>query len=83
MEKLKINYHTGVSEEVEGNLEEAKEIAKKGMSYTQEKVTIETMDGDVLATSYWYGVEPEEDDSVLEQFGSYGFYQTWDDEMGE
>ncbi|MCY1103766.1 hypothetical protein [Shouchella clausii] len=82
MKKFNINYHTGVEKEVEvADLQEAKEIAKEGIAYTQANVTIETLDGEVLATSRWYGVEPEENDEVLEQIGSYGFYQTWDDEL--
>lgn len=87
MKKFNINYHTGIEEEVEvADLQEAKEIAKEGIAYTQAKVTIETLDGEVLATSQWYGVEPTEeeieDGMVLEQIGSYGFYQVWDDELG-
>lgn len=87
MNKFKINYHTGIEEEVEvADLQEAKEVAQKGIAYTQANVTIETLDGEVLATSRWYVVEPTEEDIedglVLEQIGSYGFYQTWDDELG-
>ncbi|MFF1995016.1 hypothetical protein ACFVWC_28110 [Bacillus mycoides] len=83
MEKYIVNYHTGITEEVEVNdLNEVKEIAKKGIAYTQEKITIETLDGEVIATAYWYGVFPQEDDDVLETVGG-GFYQTWSDELGE
>lgn len=84
MEKFLINYHTGITEEVEVNdLNEAKEIAKEGIAYTQEKVTIETLDGEVITTSYWHSVQPEEDAEILEQFGDYGFYQMWIDKSGE
>ena len=80
--KFVINYHTGVKDVVEVNsLEEAKQIAVEGMTYTQQKVTIEQEDGEVLATSYWFGVAPDEDDAVLARFGDYGFYQLWDDEL--
>lgn len=83
MRKFIINYHTGVMNEVEVNdLNEAKEIAKEGIGYTQEKITIETLDGDVITTARWYGTQPQDDDEVLEIVGG-GFYQTWDDELGE
>lgn len=83
MAKYIINYHTGVTEEVEvKDLNEAKDLAQEGMSYTQEKVTIESSDGKVITTAYWYGVEPDEDDAVLVNVGE-GFYQQWSDELGE
>jgi hypothetical protein len=82
MEKYIINYHTGAgNEEVEVyDLDEAKELAKEGIAYTQEKVTIETLEGEVITTARWYGVKPQEDDSVLVEVGG-GFYQAWDDEF--
>ncbi|UOC04877.1 hypothetical protein BTT_61300 (plasmid) [Bacillus thuringiensis serovar morrisoni str. 4AA1] len=59
MEKYIVNYHTGVTEEVEVNdLSEAKKVAEEGIAYTQEKITIETLDGEVITTSYWYGISP-------------------------
>ncbi|MEK7019844.1 hypothetical protein [Bacillus sp. FSL R9-9410] len=83
MEKFIVNYHTGVTEEIEVNdLNEAKEVAKEGIAYTQEKITIETLDGEVITTAYWYGVPPQEDDDVLENVGG-GFYQKWSDGLGE
>ncbi|ARX70161.1 hypothetical protein [Bacillus thuringiensis] len=83
MEKYIVNYHTGVTEEVEVNdLSEAKKVAEEGIAYTQEKITIETLDGEVITTSYWYGISPQEDDNVLEMVGG-GFYQVWSDELGE
>lgn len=83
VEKFLINYHTGITEQVKvHDLDKAKEIAKEGIAYTQENITIETLDGEVVTTSYWYGVQPQEDDEVLEIVGS-GFYQVWSDELGE
>ncbi|PFM78856.1 hypothetical protein [Bacillus cereus] len=83
MGKYVINYHTGVTEEVEVNsLSEAKKVAEEGIAYTQEKITIETLDGEIITTAYWYGVSPQEDDDVLETVGG-GFYQIWSDELGE
>lgn len=83
MEKFVINYHTGVTDTVEVNdLDQAKELAKEGMAYTQEKVTIETEDRVVITTAHWYSITPEEDDQVLVTVGE-GFYQTWTDELGE
>lgn len=84
MEKYIINYHTGVgNQEVEVNdLSEAKEIAKEGINYTQQNVSIEDAEGNTVTTATWYGVEPSEEDEdyVLEIIGG-GFYQIWDDEL--
>lgn len=83
MEKYFINYHTGAgNQEVEVyDLDEAKQIAKEGIGYTQENVTIETTEGEVVTTAIWFGVKPEEDDStVLEEIGG-GHYQLWTDEL--
>lgn len=80
MEKFTINYHTGVTQEIEVyDLNEAKEVAKEGISFTQENVSIE-QDGETLAVAQWYGVKPSEEDEVLETVGG-GFYQRWSDEM--
>ncbi|PGK15231.1 hypothetical protein CN895_07740 [Bacillus cereus] len=84
MNKFIINYHTGVKEEINvHNLDEAKKIAKEGISYTQKNVSIETIDGEIITSTSWFGVTPEDDDEILEQIGDYGFYQMWDDELGE
>lgn len=80
MEKFTINYHTGIKEIVEVyDLDEAKQVAKEGIGYTQEKISIE-QDGEVITTANWYGVEPGEEDAVLETI-SGGFYQLWTDEL--
>lgn len=76
-----INYHTGVTEEFEGTLEEAKQSALEGISYTQEHVSIE-QDGEQVTIARWVGVEAYEDDEVLVHVGD-GFYQNWSDELGE
>lgn len=83
MEKYFINYHTGTGNQTVNvyDLNEAKEIAKEGITYTQENITIETLDGEVITTSRWWGVSPNEDDIVLEVIGG-GFYSIWDDELG-
>lgn len=77
MEKFTINYGTGVVEVVEvETLEEAQTIAVDSMSYTQESVKIE-QNGEVVATSTWYGVAADEENEVLADFGEYGFYAEW------
>jgi hypothetical protein len=44
MEKFLINYHTGITEKVEVyDLNKGKEIAKEGIAYTQENITIESL----------------------------------------
>ena len=77
--KYFIDYHTGVTEEVEGALEDAFAAAEDAMAYTQESVTIENENGNEKYISRWYGVVPEEDDEVLMQFGDYGFYTVWEE----
>jgi hypothetical protein len=80
MEKYVINYHTGVTNEVAvSDLDEAKQIAKTGIAYTQEDISIEK-DGETVTASTWYGVQPGEEDQVLEMLGG-GFYQLWSDEL--
>ncbi|WP_040205333.1 hypothetical protein [Neobacillus jeddahensis] len=82
MEKYFINYHTGAGNLiVEVNeIDEAKRIAEEGVAYTQTQITIETLDGEVITESRWWGVEPEEDSNVLEIIGD-GYFQTWSDEL--
>lgn len=81
MEKYYLNFHTVPKElvEVEG-LDEAKQIAEEKMAYTQQPVTIEDLDGNIVAISRWWGYAPGEDeeDLVLTQFGDYGFYSNWE-----
>ena len=78
---LTINYHTGVKENVEvASLEEAKQLAYDGISYTQENVSIQTPDGETITAAKWYGVRPEDDDQILCTIAE-GFYQLWDDEL--
>jgi hypothetical protein len=54
---------------------------EEGIAYVSKKITIETLDGEVIKTAYWYGVFPQQDDDVLETVGG-GFYQIWSDELG-
>nr|MCG4642082.1 hypothetical protein [Bifidobacterium bifidum] len=61
---------------------DAKQSALDGMEYTGEHVNILYEDGYVCTTARWFGVEPEEDDEGLVQFGDYGFYQIWNDDLG-
>lgn len=79
--KYYINYHTGAGNfSFEGSLEEAKEEARKGIAYTQAEVTIEDEEtGEIISESRWYGVEPSEDDEILEQYDKFGFYENWRD----
>ncbi|RUS47851.1 hypothetical protein ELR57_07070 [Cohnella sp. AR92] len=72
-----IDYGTGVIHTVEGDLNDAKTAALEGMAYTQTDVKILNENGAEILVSHWYGVEPSEDDEVLAQFGSYGFYSEW------
>jgi hypothetical protein len=81
MLNLIINYHTGITESITvSDLDEAKQAAYNGIAYTQEKVSIQTTEGETITESHWYGVEPDEDDLVLVTVGN-GFYQLWSDEL--
>lgn len=72
-----IDYNTGVKHTIKAyDLDEAKEQAQEQLSYTQESVNI-YQNGELVATLPWYGVTPEEDAVVTEQFGDYGFYGEW------
>lgn len=67
------------------DLDEAKEIADKHISYTQTGVKICDIAGKVLAIRRWYGVELDTslyEESELEEiipFGEFGYYDTWED----
>jgi len=80
MKTFAINYNTGAGDQtVEvDSLDEAKEIAKEGIAYTQQDVTITEMDGIELSRARWYGIEPAEDEDILEAFGG-GYYAAWQD----
>ena len=80
MEKYYVNYNTGAGNfEFEGTLDDVKKEAEKGICYTQENIEIEDKNGNTVAYLPWYGVEPEEDDYITEQFGSFGFYGEWEE----
>lgn len=76
-----IDYNNGVTHEIEApeimDLDDAKEFAKKEMSYTQESVYI-LRDGVKVAYSRWYGVSPEDGDDVLKVVAD-GYYANWED----
>lgn len=76
MKKYFVNFGTGEGNEWADTLEEAMELAERGLSYTQESVCI--YDGEEVITKLpWYGVEPSEDDVVTAKFGTSGFYGEW------
>ena len=76
--KYLVDFNTGSGNEYTDTLEQAKELAERGLAYTQESVTI-YCDDEEVAKLPWWGVQPEEDDVITESFGSYGFYGEWID----
>ena len=80
MEKYIINYGM-TTEKVKGSLQEAKEAAIDGMGYTEQAVIIEDEDGNEITRSEWFGVDGNDEEHVLVQFGSSGYYQVWSDEL--
>ena len=80
MGKYYVNYNTGAGNfEFEGTLDDAMKKAEEGICYTQQDVDIKNEEGNIVACLPWWGVEPEEDDYVTEQFGSFGFYGEWEE----
>lgn len=73
-----VNFNTGA-----GNFKSDKELDElmnevlKEVTYTQESIKIENEDGNVVARLPWYGVSADEDDTILVDFGSNGFYGEW------
>lgn len=76
-----INYHTGAGDETSDTLEQAMEIADDGACYTQQNITIEDDNGNVIAERTWYGVQASQEDLEDEEdiidFGSFGHYGPW------
>lgn len=77
-----INYQTGITEEIEGTLEQAKAMADEGAAYTQQDITILDEKGETVACRSWWGVayDPDETDETEDeviQFGSFGHYSAW------
>jgi hypothetical protein len=73
-----VNFNTGA-----GNYKSDKDIndlklqVNDELAYTQESVTIEDEDGNIMARLPWYGCAPTDEDIVTAQFGSFGFYGEW------
>ncbi|QNP18316.1 hypothetical protein H9S87_18710 (plasmid) [Bacillus pumilus] len=80
MEKYIIDFKTGVTWELEvEDIEVAKAEAENGMEYTKEDVVIKDPNGRVMIVSRWNGVQADVMDDVLFEFGSAGFYSTWEE----
>ena len=76
--KYYVDYGTGAGNEwVEGTLEDAMKVAEKGAAYTQMDINIENEDGVEVARLPWNAVGAGEDDIVVVEFGSFGFYGEW------
>lgn len=78
-----IDYHTGAGNEYAKTLEEAMSIADKGAEYTQQDISIIDENGIRVAHRCWVGVAYDDDEYYCEhpiQFGTYGFYDDWDDD---
>ncbi len=78
--KFIIDFGT-MTEEFEGTLEEAKEQALNMMGHTERDVIIADDEGNEITRSQWFGVDGNDEEFVLEQFGSSGYYQIWSDEL--
>ena len=73
-----IDYHTGITEKINGTVEEAKALAEKGIAYTGETISIYDESTDTLvACLTWYGVPASDEDIVTADFGDFGFYGEW------
>jgi len=83
--KYLVNFGTGAGNEYADTIEEAKELAVEGATYTQCSITIELVnendeeENEVVAKLPWWSVQLGEDDEVTVQFGEFGFYGEWED----
>lgn len=77
--KYYINYGTGAGNEwVEGTLEEAKQIADRGISYTECSVSIYDENMEFVCKRKWWGcLTGIEECTDPIDFGSFGFYDDW------
>lgn len=81
IETLYVVEANGISYESDfDRLSLVKDEADKWISYCQSDLTI-NKDNEVVAIRRWYGVEPTEEDKERDiiQFGSFGFYDEWED----
>lgn len=76
VDRFYIDYGTGAGNEwVTGTLEEAKQTAAEGVTYTQTDAVI-LEDGEEVARLVWCGCPPDDDIDVVVRYGDFGFY-TW------
>ena len=82
MKKFIIDYSNGITEKIEADsLNEVKKMAVAGMSYTCQPVIIRDNNGHEITRSEWFGVDGNDNDHVLIQFGNSGYYQVWNDDL--
>lgn len=79
MKQFRVNYGQGNFEEREAISvwQLSEEITNEGLPYNQSSVKILDQEGNELLIADWYGVEPEEDDEILQQYGTFGFFTPW------
>lgn len=80
--KYTIDYNTGITDEFEGTLSEAKAEADKNVCYTQQNIDILDENDAVVATRKWWGVEYDENnEDIYEEdpisYGKFGYYSSW------
>lgn len=87
MSEFFINHNTCAGNEIveASDLREVKQLAQEGMRFTQRNVNIEDLQGNIITQSQWENTAATEEDqeagTVLEQFGTEGFYIIWSDEL--
>ena len=73
-----IDYGLGITDKVNGTIDDAFNIAQKNMSYSQRNVYItNTYDQTESYVSCWIGCSPNKNDDILVAFGDFGFYEKW------
>lgn len=80
--KYTIDHNTGITDEFEGTLAEAKAEADENVCYTQQNIDILDENDSVVATRKWWGVQYDENnDDVFEEdpisYGKFGYYTSW------
>ena len=84
-----VNWHTGVEDDAFDTLGKAMRFADANACYTQQNITIEDDDGNLICERHWWGTaisNLDDDDIVLYDqidFGAYGYYDDWMDSDGE
>lgn len=74
-----VKWHTGVEDDAFDTLDDAMRFADANACYTQQNITIEDEDGNIICERHWWGTAIDDDDDLIDpiDFGAYGYYDDW------